>query len=60
LPITPRGGQNTGDRSQESEIRMNPLLNPPLVKGEDKKIKIILPFSKGELEGFVEFSLLML
>jgi hypothetical protein len=39
---------------------MNPLLNPPLVKGEDKKIKIILPFSKGELEGFVEFSLLML
>ena len=36
---------------------MNPL-NPPLVKGEDKKIKIILPFSKGELEGFVEFSLL--
>jgi len=29
---------------------MNPL-NPPLVKGEDK---IILPFSKGELDGFVK------
>jgi len=36
-------------RKYKGKIRANSL-NPPLVKGEDKKVKIILPFIKGELE----------